>query len=61
MLIGIFLIIFGGLMLLNQLGWIDIRMGQYILPVLLIALGASMVAGHRRRQEKHKETAGPPK
>jgi uncharacterized membrane protein YfcA len=59
MLIGIFLIIFGGLMLLNQLGWIDIRMGQYILPVLLIALGASMVAGHRRREEKRKETKGP--
>ena len=60
MLIGIFLIIFGGLMLLNQLGWIDIRLGQYILPVLLIALGASMVAGHRRREEKRKAAAGPP-
>ena len=61
MLIGIFLIIFGGLMLLNQLGWIDIRLGQYILPVLLIALGAWMVAGHKRRDVKRKQSPTPPR
>jgi len=43
MLIGIFLILFGALMLLDRLNLIDIRVGEYLLPVILIALGASMV------------------
>ena len=43
MMIGIFLILFGSLMLLDKLGWIDIHLGEYLLPILLIALGVSMV------------------
>lgn len=49
MLIGIFLILFGSLLLLDRLGWIDIHIGQYILPIFLIALGASMIKGDKRR------------
>jgi hypothetical protein len=58
MLIGIFLILFGALMLLDKIGWIDIHMGDYILPILLIALGVSMVA--RQVQPERKSSASKP-
>lgn len=54
MMIGIFLILFGAMLLLDRLGWIDIRVGQYIVPILLIALGASMLAG-RHKSSKHRK------
>ncbi len=51
-MIGIFLVIFGILLLLDRLGWIDIRMGQYILPIFLIALGGSMISRKSQRDKK---------
>jgi len=52
MLLGIFLILFGAILLLDRLGWVDIKAGEYLLPIFLIALGASMVV---------KRSAPPPK
>jgi hypothetical protein len=49
MMIGIFLILFGGLLLADHLGLINISTGRIILPVLFIALGASMVLRRSRR------------
>ena len=49
MMIGIFLVLFGGLMLLDHLGIIDIHIGRIVAPILLIALGASMLFRRRSR------------
>jgi hypothetical protein len=54
-MIGIFLILLGALMLLDQLGWIDIRVGQYLLPIFLVALGVHMVMRTSRDNQQ-----GPP-
>ena len=43
MMIGIFLVLFGALLLLDHLHLIDIRIGNLIAPILFIALGASMI------------------
>lgn len=50
MLIGIFLLLIGALMLLDNLGIIHYRFGDYILPIALIAIGASIIAGHRKKK-----------
>ena len=47
-MIGVFLILFGALLLLDRMHVIDIRIGEYIVPILLIALGASMLAKHQK-------------
>lgn len=61
-MIGIFLILFGALMLLDNLGWIDLKMGDYILPVLLIALGGSMLMRKRgSTSSKHPKPTTHPK
>lgn len=52
MMIGIFLVIFGSLLLLDRLGWINIHLGNYILPIFLIALGGSMIASRTQRDKK---------
>lgn len=52
MMIGIFLVIFGSLLLLDRIGWINIHMGQYILPIFLIALGGSMISRKSKRDKK---------
>jgi hypothetical protein len=49
MLIGIFLILLGSLMLLDRMGIIDIHMGDYIIPIVFIAIGASMVVKAQNR------------
>ena len=50
MLIGIFLLLLGVLMLLDNLGIIHYRFGDYILPIALIAVGASIIAGNRKKK-----------
>ncbi len=50
MFLGIFLLLLGALMLLDNLGVIYIRVGEYIVPVALIALGASFIAGHAKKK-----------
>jgi hypothetical protein len=52
MMIGIFLILFGALLLLDRMHLIDIRVGEYIVPILLIALGASMVV-QKQKPSRH--------
>ena len=49
MMIGIFLVLFGGVLLLDHLGVVDIHVGRIVAPILLIALGASMVFRRRSR------------
>ncbi len=43
MLVGFFLICLGALFVLNNLGLLYGGVGRYILPILLIALGGSIV------------------
>jgi hypothetical protein len=43
MLVGVFLICLGALFVLNNLGLLYGGVGRYILPILLIALGGSIV------------------
>lgn len=50
MIIGIFLLLLGVLMLLDKLGIIDYRFGDYILPIALIAIGASIISGNRKKK-----------
>lgn len=50
MLIGVFLLLVGVLMLLDNLGLIHYRFGDFILPIALIAIGASIVAGNRKKK-----------
>jgi len=54
MMIGIFLILLGALMLLDRMNLIDIRFGQYIVPILLIALGGSMVL-QKQKPTRHRK------
>lgn len=49
MLVGIFLILLGSLMLLDRMGIIDIHVGDYIIPIVFIAIGASMVVKAQNR------------
>lgn len=58
-MIGIFLILFGALMLLDNLGWIDLKMGDYIVPIILIALGGSMLMRKKESSKHSKPTAHP--
>ena len=51
MLAGIFLILLGSIMLLARLGIIDIRMGDYLIPVIFIAIGAHLVIKHQNRRD----------
>lgn len=41
MFIGIFLILFGAMLLLDRLHVIDLKWGDFIVPIVLIAIGAS--------------------
>ena len=43
MLVGIFLICLGALFVLSNLGLLYGGVGRYILPILLIAMGVSIV------------------
>jgi len=52
MLVGIFLILLGSLMLLDRMGIIDIHMGDYVIPIVFIAIGASMVVKQQSRPSK---------
>jgi hypothetical protein len=52
MFVGIILLILGALMLLERLGIIYGDIWEYLLPIVLIALGASMVF---RSQNKRSE------
>ena len=49
MLIGVFLLLIVALMLLDNLGLIHYRFGEFILPIALIAFGASMIAEKSRK------------
>ena len=60
---GIVFIIFGVLFLLERLGVIDVS-GRYVVPIVLIAIGGSIVIGHgprvtvsRNGNEKHDDAA----
>lgn len=44
MFIGILLLIIGVLMLLDRTGLINIHVGEFILPAILVALGVSMIS-----------------
>ncbi|MFQ5452910.1 MAG: LiaI-LiaF-like domain-containing protein [Candidatus Zixiibacteriota bacterium] len=50
MFVGILLLLIGMLMLLERLGLIYGGLGEYILPVALVALGASMVFKSNRNK-----------
>jgi len=58
MMIGIFLVVFGSLLLLDRMGWININMNQYILPIILIALGGSMISRKSQRNKKSHHPSG---
>jgi hypothetical protein len=49
-LIGIFLLLLGVLMFLDGMGLIYVEVGDYILPIALIALGISFIAGHFKKR-----------
>ena len=50
MLIGVFLLLVGILMFLDNLGYINFRFGDYILPIVLIALGVSMMTDRIKKR-----------
>lgn len=49
MFVGIFLLLMGVLMILDNLGVIYIRISEYIVPLALIALGVSFIADRRKK------------
>ncbi len=49
MFLGLFLLLMGALMILDNLGVIYIRIGEYIVPLALIALGASFILDRRKK------------
>ena len=49
MFIGILLILIGLVMFLDHLGYVPGDVWDYILPIALVALGASMVVKHKRQ------------
>ena len=50
MMIGVFLLLVGILLFLDNLGFIHFRFGDYILPLALIALGVSMMTDRIRKR-----------
>lgn len=50
MFIGIFLLLVGLLMFLDRLDIVHIGFSEYVLPVALIALGVSFVAGSKKKK-----------
>lgn len=48
MFIGILLLILGVLLLLREMGFIYGNVWDYVWPIALIALGASMIFKHKR-------------
>lgn len=50
MFVGIFILLLGILMLLERAGVISGGFGTYILPILLIAFGVSMVFNRKQHQ-----------
>jgi hypothetical protein len=50
MFLGILLLLLGVLMFLDNLGIIYIRIEDYILPIALVALGVSFIAGHKKKR-----------
>ena len=50
MMIGVFLLLVGTLMFLDNMGIIHYRFGDYVLPVALIALGISFMTDHIRKK-----------
>ena len=49
MVFGLFLIVFGSLYLLNNLGIIAFDIWGYFWPAIIIAFGVSMVFGHKKK------------
>lgn len=47
MFIGFFILLLGIFMLLERIGVIDGSFGNYIVPIVLVALGASMIFNHK--------------
>jgi len=50
MFIGILLLLMGALMLLSRAGIINADFGEYILPVILIALGVSFMVKDKKER-----------
>jgi len=50
MFLGIFLLLLGALMILDNLGVIYIRISEYIVPLALIALGVSFIFDRRKKR-----------
>ena len=50
MFIGILLLLMGALMLLSSLGVINADFGEYILPVILVALGVSFILKDKKER-----------
>ncbi|UCD63712.1 MAG: hypothetical protein JSW34_13375 [Candidatus Zixiibacteriota bacterium] len=50
MFLGILLLLIGILMFLDRVGLIHIHFGEYIVPVALIALGVSFIAGSKKKR-----------
>lgn len=48
---GVFFIVAGGLFLLEELGAFDLR-ARYVLPVLVIAVGAAVLIGGRTSTDR---------
>ncbi len=48
---GAAFIIVGSIILLNRLDFIDLRIGEYSLPVILIAWGVKIINSRKRESE----------
>jgi len=51
MFFGVLLLILGGLMLLDRLGLLRGDMWDYFWPLVVIAIGVSMIVKHKRLQK----------
>lgn len=53
MFVGVMLLLMGGLMLLDRLGMLPGDAWDYFMPIAIIALGFSFIAGHRKHKQIH--------
>ena len=52
MFVGFFILLLGLFMLLERTGVIDGTFGDFVVPIVLVALGASMVFNHKFKKDK---------
>ena len=52
MFVGLFILLIGILMLLERMGIIQGSFGEYIVPIVLVAFGMSMIFNQKRSKIK---------